>query len=70
MGNRQTTTETATANATSKSNKFSKQKKTLHVHHAFLYISLPSLHNYDVKGPISSFFEDGNGKAIKSTISG
>ena len=23
--------------------------KTLHVHHAFLYISLPSLHNYDVK---------------------
>ena len=30
------------------------QKKTttttaLHVHHSFLYISLPSLHNYDVK---------------------
>ena len=24
---------------------------TLHVHHAFLYISLPSLHNYDVKWP-------------------
>ena len=23
----------------------------LHVHHAFLYISLPSLHNYDVKIP-------------------
>ena len=22
---------------------------TLHVHHAFLYISVPSLHNYDVK---------------------
>ena len=22
---------------------------TLHLHHAFLYISLPSLHNYDVK---------------------
>ena len=22
---------------------------TLHVHHAFLYISLPSLQNYDVK---------------------
>ena len=22
---------------------------TLHVHHAFLYISLQSLHNYDVK---------------------
>ena len=26
----------------------------LHVHHAFLYISLPSLHNYDVKWPLSS----------------
>ena len=24
---------------------------TLHVHHAFLYISLPSLHGYDVKLP-------------------
>ena len=23
----------------------------LHVHHAFLYISLPSLHDYDVKVP-------------------
>ena len=22
---------------------------TLHVHHAVLYVSLPSLHNYDVK---------------------
>ena len=34
------------------------QNKTLHVHHAFLYISLPSLHNYDVK--LSSFsFNEG-----------
>ena len=24
---------------------------TLHVHHAFLYISLPSVHDYDVKMP-------------------
>ena len=24
---------------------------SLHVHHAFLYISLPSLHDYDVKMP-------------------
>ena len=24
-------------------------KKAMHVHHAFLYISLPSLHDYDVK---------------------
>ena len=28
---------------------------TLHVHHAFLYISLPSLHNYDVKLPDFKF---------------
>ena len=39
----------------------------LHEHHAFLYISLPSLHDYDVKWP--NFFEDRNGKAIKSAIS-
>ena len=38
----------------------------LHEHHAFLYISLPSLHDYDVKWP--NFFEDRNGKAIKSAI--
>ena len=29
--------------------------KSLHVHHAFLYISLPSLHNYDVKWPNFKF---------------
>ena len=28
---------------------------TLHVHHAFLYISLPSLHNYHVKWPNFKF---------------
>ena len=28
---------------------------TLHVHHAFLYISLQSLHNYDVKWPDFKF---------------
>ena len=26
-----------------------------HVHHAFLYISLPSLHDYDVKMPVFTF---------------
>ena len=42
----------------------------LHVHHPFLYISLPSLHDYDVKWPnLKFFFEDWNGKAINSTIS-
>ena len=28
----------------------------LHVHHAFLYISLPSLRDYDVKMPNFSFY--------------
>ena len=41
---------------------------TLHVHHAFLYISLPSLHNNDVKWPILGLLGNGNGKAINSTI--
>ena len=42
---------------------------TLQVHHASLYISLPSLHNYDVKDQILSLLGNGNGKAINSTIS-
>ena len=29
---------------------------TLHVHHAFLYISLPALHDYDVKMPNFAFY--------------
>ena len=29
---------------------------TLHVHHDFLYISLPSLHDYDVKMPNCKFY--------------
>ena len=29
---------------------------TLHVHHAFWYISLPSFHNYDVKMPHFTFY--------------
>ena len=43
---------------------------TLHVHHAFLFISLPSQHDYDLKWlNFKFFFEDWNGKAINSTIS-
>ena len=30
---------------------------TLHVHHAFLHISLPSLHDYDVELPSFTFYE-------------
>ena len=33
---------------------------TLHVHHAFLYISLPPLHDYDRKMPNFTFMEDVN----------
>ena len=40
---------------------------TLHLRHAFLYISLPSLHNYDVKWLKLRLLESGNGKAINST---
>ena len=29
---------------------------TLHVHHGFLYISFPSLHDYDVKMPNCKFY--------------
>ena len=29
---------------------------TLHVHYAILYISSPSLHNYDVKMPNCTFY--------------
>ena len=28
----------------------------LHVHHAFLYISFPSLHDYDLKMPLFTFY--------------
>ena len=36
------------------------KKRTLHVYHVFLYISLPSLQDYNVKLPIFSFVEDAN----------
>ena len=43
---------------------------TLHLHHAFLFISLLSLHNDDVKWPnFLSLLENGKGEAIKFSIS-
>ena len=33
-----------------------RKTETLHGHHAFLYISLPSLHDYDVKMPNCKFY--------------
>ena len=49
-----------------KSNTFVEQTTTLHVHHAFLYISLPSLYDYDVKMPNCKFF--GGGKQAMTNI--
>ena len=47
---------TATATRTAVNQEVSIGKiTTLHVHHAFLYISLPSLHDYDVKMPNFTF---------------
>ena len=34
-----------------KSDRFSCKTTTLHVYHTFLYISLPSVHDYNVKRP-------------------
>ena len=51
-----------------KSNSLISKTTTLHVHHAFWYISLLSLLNYDVKWPNFSLLEKENSKAINSTI--
>ena len=42
-------TTTTTARRTLKINRLMSKTTTLHVHHAYLYISLQSLNNYDVK---------------------
>ena len=39
------------------SNSLTRQKKTLHVHHTFLYISLPSTARLPVKMPNFTFCE-------------
>ena len=39
----------------------------LHVHHAFLYISLPLLHDYDMKMPNFTFY--GGGKQATTKFS-
>ena len=50
-------TMTVTATRTSKKQLGLLRKiTTLHVHHALLYISLPSLHDYDVKMPNCKFY--------------
>ena len=41
----------------------------LHVHHAFLYISLPSLHDYDVKMPNYTMYRGSTQAATKFPLS-
>ena len=42
-------------NSTLKVIRLDLQNNNLHVHHAFMYISFPSLHYYDVKMPNVTF---------------
>ena len=56
QGAKATTTATSTRTSKKKSVYIGKTT-TLHVHHAFLYISLPSLHDYHVKMPSFTFCE-------------
>ena len=41
----------------------------LHVHHAFLYISLPSLHDYDVKMPNFTMYRGSTQATTKFPLS-
>ena len=49
------TTTTAASRTAKKQQVQTSKTTTLHVHHAFLYISLPSLHDYNVKLPNFTF---------------
>ena len=49
------TTTTAASRTAKKQQVQTGKTTTLHVHHAFLYISLPSLHDYNVKLPNFTF---------------
>ena len=40
----------------------------LHMHHAFLYISLLSLHNYDVKMPNFTFYRGSTQATMKFSL--
>ena len=42
---------------------------SLHVHHAFLYISLPLLHDYDVKMPNFALYGGGKQATTKFSFS-
>ena len=44
------------------------QKNNLHVHHAFLYISLPSLYDYNVEVPQANFMFCGGREHTTTTF--
>ena len=50
-----TMTATATRTAKKREVQIGKKKTTLQAHHAFLHVSLPSLHDYNVKLPNFTF---------------
>ena len=52
-----------------KSHRVNKQTTTLHVQHTFLYISLPFLHEYDVKMPNFMFYKGRKQSTTKFSIS-
>ena len=56
LDSKETTTATATATAMG----LLRKTTTLHLHHALLYISLPSLYDYDVKMPNFTLYQDVN----------
>ena len=56
------------ANATKTIGSISKTT-ILHVHHAFLYISLPSLHDYDMKMPNSTMYRGNTQATTKFPLS-
>ena len=49
-------------NENGKKSSFAKRKTTLNVQQAFLFISLPSLHDHDVKFPHGAFYGGGKHK--------
>ena len=60
---------TSTATKTAKNcNRFVWEKKTLHVHHAFLYISYPSLHDSYFHAPIYGAGENNRKISFSSAV--
>ena len=52
-----------------KSNRLNRQTTTLHLRHVFLYISVPTLHNFDLKMPNFTFYGAGELTTTKISFS-